>query len=55
MKLLSAVGLGKPICSEEWVLHSKTENDFLGLFQISIFISWKIDVFSRSLGLYSDR
>ncbi|XP_044745438.1 putative leucine-rich repeat-containing protein DDB_G0290503 [Coccinella septempunctata] len=29
MKLLSAVGLGKPICSEEWVLQSKKESNFL--------------------------
>ncbi|XP_045483190.1 titin homolog [Harmonia axyridis] len=29
MKLLSAVGLGKPICSEAWVQQSKKENNFL--------------------------
>lgn len=54
-KLLTAIGLGKPICSPEWIHASKKANEFLGMIQTQAitFINRCVIInFFRSVGFY---
>lgn len=64
-KLLSAVGMSKPICSPKWLQDSKKANKFLGVFTLQKNIFYSINkhnyiprcywIIFRSLGLHIRR